>query len=374
MSDITKRFAAFSAACALLTACGGGAGVSTPSSNLTPTSPNGSQSARATFVVKVPAKANSPSSRRPAYITSNVQGIDFTVTQTGQYAPAYVFYALTPQSTYCSSSSSGLTCNLQVDAPPGNDTFVVKLYDSTKTGTAYVVATGNVTATIAAQQSNTISVTTDGVPAFATVGISNPYPASGTAQTIPLTVQATDADGNIIVGSFDQPIVLATTDTTGAITFSKSSLSQPSDLNGLTLIYNGATMASHQSVYVVSTSGTLGGTPANIQTDPQLSAKMPFYAGFAGAIASPGALYFAHPNSAPQTITVAGANGSIGPFTTDTACSAYVTITGTSPNFTVTPAATTFDPAIPAFAMGHCEFNVYDHGGNSTPVSVIVGQ
>ena len=162
--------------------------------------------------MKVPAKASSSSARRPHYLTANVKSIDFTVSQPGNAALGfYTFYALTPQSTYCTSSSSGLTCSLQVQAAPGADTFVVNLYDSVEPGQGFIVATGSLAQTISAQASNVISITTDGVPTLANIGLGNPYPATGNATSTPITLNIADPDGDITVGSYhDMPEIALT--------------------------------------------------------------------------------------------------------------------------------------------------------------------
>jgi len=231
----TMRALALVSTVALLAGCGGGAGAG--GSLGLPTQPvNNAKPASATFIVKIPAKASSSSTRRPHYITSNVKSIDFTVAQPGNAALGfYTFYTLTSQSNNCTTSASGLTCSLQVQAAPGTDTFTVNLYDATEPGQGFIVATGFVSATISAQSSNTITIITDGVPTLANIGLGNPYPSTGTATSTPVTLNIADADGDIIVGSYDMPLALTDSDTSGATTLSKTSLAQASDATGVTL-------------------------------------------------------------------------------------------------------------------------------------------
>ncbi len=317
-------------------------------------------------MVKIPAKPSS-SSRRPHYITSSVSGIDFTVTP-GNY---YVFYTLMPQATYCSSGPSGLTCTLNVPSPPGSDTFAVNLYDNTEPGLSYVVSTGKVTQTISPQASNVINVITDAIPTFVTLGISSPYPTAAVAAAVPLTLNISDPDGNIIIGSFGEPIAMATTDTTGAITFSKTALNQSSDATGLTLNYNGAPIGvSYASAVPTSTGNSLA-------IPPPSSGGMPFQPGFAGPVAAPALLYFAHATSAAQTVTITGANGSTAPFTLSTtaapygSCGGYATVSGSSPTFTVTPNAATF--ATPSYnSIGNCYLTATDSNAAVLPVPVMI--
>ena len=371
-----KRYVAVRAlvlvAALLADGCGGGSGVS--SGGVIPQKSTGA-GASATFVVKVPAKA-SGSTKHPHYITANVASIDFTVTQTANPGVSYyVFYALNAHESYCSSSGSGLTCTLAVAAPPGNDTFVVNLYDvsnGTSYGWAYVIATGNVTATISAQQSNTISITTDGVPTYGLIGLANNFPLSGSAATIPVTVNITDADGDIIVGSYDQAVALSDSDTSGATALSKTTLNGSSDANGITLSYSGATL-SNATITLTSTSPslTLEGVPPTMGT----ATLVP---GARGVNLSPSTLYFATATAAAQTLTASGANGGTAPFNVNAgACNGYATVTGSGPSFTVTPQnpTTSLSQGVPQVYSigGSCSLNVNDSQGDTTTIGVIIG-
>ena len=354
--------------CAMLVGCGGGGGTGAA----VPSPPDRNASATATFVVKVPARAVSSSSRQPHYITSNVQAIDFTVTQAANSSVgAYVFYPLTPQATYCASGASGLTCTLQVNAPPGSDTFVVRLYDQTETGLGYVVSTGTVTQTINAQASNTINVITDAVPTFITLGVTNPFPASGAAGSIPLNLTISDPDGNIIVGSFGAQLLMKTTDTSGAISFSKATLNQASDATGLTLNYTAAATGVSYA-YVTEPPSLL----VNSYVPPS-SGQMPFDPGFVGPVASPASLYFAHATSAAQTVTMTGANGATAPFTVSAtagpygSCGANVTVSGSSPTFTITPTSATF-AAMPVNTVGFCYLTATSSNSAVLPIPVMI--
>lgn len=370
------RFAALAAALGLLAGCGGGS--NSPGSSALPVQAGQNTNASATFVVKIPAKAASgTNSKRPHYITANVKAIDFTVTQTANPAySAYVFYALTPQSTYCTSGSSGLTCTLQVQAAPGSDTFVVNLYDGTEPGFSYIISTGYVIATIAAQQSNNISIVTDGVPTFAIAGLGNPFPPTGTAAPIPLMVFLTDGDGDLIVGSYDSSVQLSDSDMSGATTLSKTALNQASDTAGLTLAYTGAVLSSGATITVTSSNPLL--TCCYEYVNPTL-ATVALSPGGRGAQPSQQTFYFANTSAAAQTFMVTGANGGSGPFTVTTSgpggnsCSGIVNVTGTSPNFTVTPVASTTSTSVPQLSPGSCYIGVSDSQGDMTAMGVIVG-
>jgi hypothetical protein len=372
---IATRFAALAAAAAL-GSCGGGGGA--PSSPLLPANPSSGQksSSGATFVVKVPGKPVSGSTtKHPHYITANVQAISFSVTQTANPSySSFVFYALTPQSKYCTGTvQSGLTCTLAVAAAPGSDTFVVDLYDATEYYAAFVVATGNIVANISTQSSNTISITTDGVPTAGLIGLANAFPPTGSAATIPLTVDVTDPDGDLIVGSYDQPVTLSDSDTSGDTTLSATSLAGSSDTSGITLSYNGAALTSPTTITLTSNSPSLaaqGLSPTLYTTtlDP----------GAAGVNLSPSTLYFANIGATPQTLAASGVNGGTGPFTVNnSSCVDIVVVTGSSPNFTITPvgANTSLSQGYPAYYWtgGSCQLTFSDSKGNAGSIGVIVG-
>jgi hypothetical protein len=368
------RVVALASAVTLLAGCGGGAGAI--GSSTLPTQPtNAAKGTSATFIVKVPAKAGPSSSRRPHYITANVKSIDFTVSQPGNAALSfYTFYTLTPQSTYCTSSTSGLTCSLQVQAAPGADTFVVNLYDATEPGQGWVVATGSLVQTISAQTSNTISITTDGVPTFANLGLGNPYPATGSATSTPITLNIADPDGDIIIGSYDMPLALTDSDTSGATALSKTTLSQASDATGVVLNYTGAALANPATISLVSSS------PVLRNVSPTLASGVYAPAGI-GPIASPSTLYFSTASANAQTLTITGSPGSTGPFTVTepfggNGCGpgAFVTITGSSPTFTVTPNASTTSATAPTYLSSYgCQLAVTDSNNNTTYMGFIVG-
>ena len=119
----------------------------------------------------------------------------------------------------------------------------MKLYDATN-GTGNLLSTGSLTQTIVANTANTVNVTFNGVVASLSIGLG----ASGTAGTsasIPVMVNALDADGNTIVGpgvyvnASDTPltIALSDSDSSGATALSTTSVTQPT--SGITISYTG---------------------------------------------------------------------------------------------------------------------------------------
>ncbi|HTX56959.1 MAG TPA: hypothetical protein VMD47_07625 [Candidatus Acidoferrales bacterium] len=325
--------------------------------------------------MKVPAKpASGSTTKHPHYITANVQGISFTVTQAANPSySSFVFYALTPQSTYCTGTvSTGLTCTLAVAAAPGSDTFVVDLYDGTEMYAAFVVATGNLTQTILAQTSNDISITTDGVPTAGIIGLANAFPATGSAATIALTIDVTDPDGDVIVGSYDQPVTLSDSDTSGGTSLSSTSLAGSSDTSGVTLSYNGATLTGPATITLTSNSPAL----ASYGLSPTLNTAS-FSPGSRGVNLAPSVLYFATASAAAQTLTATGADGGTAPFSVSNNCGGIVSVSGSGPSFTVTPVAanTGLSQGYPAYYWtgGSCTLIVSDSEGDQSTIGVIVG-
>ncbi|HET9030306.1 MAG TPA: hypothetical protein VFN49_09015 [Candidatus Aquilonibacter sp.] len=365
MMRIITRAAALTVS-VLLAACGGAG-----SGGTSPAIPGKTaSSATATFVVKVPAKASVTSSKRAAYITSNVKGIDFTsISTSNSTLSTYVFYALTPSSSYCTGSvSAGLTCTLPVSAPPGQDSITVNLYDAVEPGQAYILSTGSITQTINDQQSNTVNITTNGVPTFGFLSSTAPYPPVGTATAVPLSLELTDPDGNIIVGSFDMPVTVSDSDTTGATTLSKTSLNQMSDVNGLSLNYNGVAIPA-ANLTVSSTSPALAG-----RVSPTLT-TFTVAPGGSGPVASPAVLYFANPQAAAQTVTLSESNGSSGTYAMTNGCGSFANVTGSGSTYTIAPVASTFSATAPLYyTYGLCTILFSDQNSGSVAVGVFIGQ
>ena len=369
-----QRQTALSAALAcslLLAACSGGS-TGTTAVPQAPISPQG-MTATAKFVVSIPhASIAQAGTRRPKYITAAVKGIDFSVTSnaaTGTPAPpayrGYVFYPLTPQSTYCTNGTTALTCTLAVQAWPGSDLITVNTYDQanpstpgSNNGPSHVVSTGYVTATIAPQQSNQINITTQGVVSHVQVSLDNPYPTG--ALTQPLHVMATDADDNVIIGAYDMPLSVTDSDTSGATSLSTAAIADSSVVPQVT--YTGAA-ASPATFSVQSTS------PVSVQNSYSGSAaagSVVLVANGMGITASPSSLYFAHPNSAAQSITLGGP-GTVAPYFANTVsdgkndptCIGIVSVSVTSPIVTVTPVG-----------AGTCWLKIYD---STTPTALSAG-
>ncbi|HET7813272.1 MAG TPA: hypothetical protein VFL13_02735 [Candidatus Baltobacteraceae bacterium] len=306
----TRILAGALAAGVTLAACGGGSGAGAGSA--VPHAPQQQQTtgATATFVVKIPPKRTTGNSvRGRKYLTANVQGIEFNVSQSGHTA-GYNYYAISPSASYCTAPPlGGLVCTLQVGALPGTDTFTVNTYDSAGTMLGNIISTGTVTANIVAGGSNTISIATSGVPTDVEMSVDNPFPNGPITQQI--HVLATDADANVIVGPYDAPIVLQNSDTTGTATLSATSLGSASDATALNVFYNGNPLAGGATITASVTgqgANYNGAYAATMHLGPQAP----------GVTSMPSFLSFVSATDTPQTIQLSGQNGATAPFTADT--------------------------------------------------------
>jgi hypothetical protein len=320
--------------------------------------------------VKIPAKLQTASKRTPKYLTADVQGIEFDVTQNnGTVNAGSVFYAISASQPYCTTpAGGGLTCTLAVQALPGDDTFAVTTFDQPNVSyDADVISTGFVEQTISAQTSNTVNVVTSGIPTAFVLSVDNQYPTLAGTQAVHLL--ALDADMNVIVGPYDTPITLSNSDPTGMLALSATSAASSTEASNLTLTWNGTVPTTWTTINVQANS-PLGGmyngdnTVGHIVLFPTLG----------GVLSAPTYLVFANANDSPQNITLSGTGPATAPFTADTntdgfndygvivndneaanfitGCAGVVSVSGTSPTFTVTPVHT-----------GMCNLNIRDSSG-----------
>lgn len=335
-TNITRTIVAAIGLAFAAAACSGGSGLTPAASQASPSSgPTGN----AIFVVKIPnpAVSSSAGDKRPAYLTPQVKGIDFSVNANDGTLPSnrgYAFFALTPQSTYCTTGPSALTCTLSVQAYPGNDLFQVATYDQSNPttpapnfGSSHVISTGFVTANIASGATNTIAITTAGIVSTVLIGLDNPYPATGTAFAQSVHVTGVDADNNVIVGNFDSPLSLTDSDTTGTTSLSTNSMASSGTA---TLNYTGATLATAATIKATTTS------PIDFYNRGPFNGQTTFLPGSASYWTAPQYLAFGGVSAAPQTITV---HGTSAVWSSVSGCIGTVTVSQTPPTYTITPVA-----------------------------------
>ena len=112
----------------------------------------------------------------------------------------------------CTTSPSGETCTVTIYAPPGQVTYQFDVFDANNNK----LATTTATYTIAPGTTPNLTTSVNGL--VASVVVTAPTLSAGTPFTGPITVQAFDAGGTLIVGStpYANPFTLTDNDTTGA--------------------------------------------------------------------------------------------------------------------------------------------------------------
>jgi streptogramin lyase len=190
----------------LLGGCAGRGIGSLPAANAT--------AASAPLALRLVIPAPNPSSgARPMYVSRNTQGLGISYGAHPATFPAITTPAIADDvssgSSLCTTNSDGSrTCNIAIPAPVGSDDFQVTAWDAVPASGSFSGANRlsgtTVTKTVTAGQANTLSFTLDGVVnsigLFVTPSSLVAAP-SGTSSTATLSVNATDIDNNIIMGS-----------------------------------------------------------------------------------------------------------------------------------------------------------------------------
>lgn len=252
--------ASLAGALLVLPACGGGGGGSTsavPAATATAAAQGtlGPMGAVA-FSLTVPSAGSGASSARaPKFVSPSTASM---VVSLQNAATPLATIDLSPTSPGCASVPGGTQCTTTAPAPVGNDTFVVTTYDGAG-GSGHLLSTATLGATIAANQTNTVSLVLNGVVAAASVLLGSTSVLVGNATSVAVTVVGYDSAGNVIIGpgNYSAPVALTNSDTSGATTLSTNSVVAPG--TNVTLRYtggslNGATITPHV--------GATAGTPA----------------------------------------------------------------------------------------------------------------
>jgi uncharacterized repeat protein (TIGR03803 family) len=277
----------------LIAAC---SGISGPGTQVPSTGGFGKpQSVAARIVVKFPARGHRPKHRGPQYVSEATQSIVFTLTDVDGVAPPAGFttsMTLTFASPHCTGSGPYI-CSTNWTVPAASDSFSVAAYDAAA-GAGKLLSKNTITQTIAVGAS-TIGVTLDGVPA--TISLA-PMPTTGiiggTLTATQFAVGAQDPDGYTIVGAYSTPIVLSSSDSTGAITLATSGGDSPpasellSSTDVATIAYNGNVIDP-----ATITAAATGATSASaiFLADQRLSSFSAFDAQASGLIDVGGELY-----------------------------------------------------------------------------------
>lgn len=265
-----------------LAACGGGGGGAglpvahgaAPAPATTPTAgPQGF--APVSFTITLP-KVASAKSRTTLFVSPYTTSISVSVNST------------TPQVFACTPP----TCSGSFEAPAGGSVnFLFTALDAQ----GKADADASVTQVIAANGSNVISVTLNGVVASATLSASPAGLSSAATGTSTISATAYDVDGDVITGTYAAPIVVSTTDTTGTIALSGATLTGGTSTATLTYTYSAATAYSENHIGLGQTSAT--------ETGPQ--AQAPFEVGRTFYTFFPNAVVGFAPGATTPTRTIA---------------------------------------------------------------------
>jgi streptogramin lyase len=273
----------------LVAGCGGGG-----STGSAPTVPNGSTPQQQTQSVNVVMHWNSTgtssSARRPQYIGA---ALSLGVSINGG-TPQYLNAPVT---------------TMAMAAPVGTDTFEFTTYDEPNGG-GNVISTAAVTKQIILGTTTTISAALNGVVASYALTIGNSNPPAGVAVSEQVSINAFDADGNLIAGTasnYEQSFTLSIVDPakSGQLTLSRTSV--PSRSTIVTLHYAGGTLSAASIVATAPglspAAATFAPTPTFYQFSIPTSTNRPLWI----AAGSDGNMWFTEsPGGKVARITPAG--------------------------------------------------------------------
>ncbi|HET9029323.1 MAG TPA: hypothetical protein VFN49_04035 [Candidatus Aquilonibacter sp.] len=234
---------------ALAAACAGGGG-SAPG---LPSTPIGRSTplvySKALMTMKIPAQPKNASAKRPAFVSPATQTVEVYAYSLSSPSPmpsasatpyaAQIFPVTTPSP--CSQAADGSkTCTFDVQAPVGQDQFVVLTYAEPSPGPSSiplaVFESGIVNVSLSSSPAP-LNFTLTGLPVSVDVAVASPQPSMtpstqimpvGTASSpMPLALTPRDASGAaILTDTFYQPVTLAVYPTDAGVNLSLAAPSQ----------------------------------------------------------------------------------------------------------------------------------------------------
>jgi hypothetical protein len=246
---VLKRALALTALVSLA-GCGGGGRSASSLPHVAAAAPASSGRATTSFVVTIPrATPASANSRAPRYVSPATQSLGITI-DPGTGNQSFTAMNIGPGDPNCNNPTpvSPLTCTVSVAVAPGSHTFDFRTYDQRLDGNGNPqgsVLSANIgfPFTVVPGQNNALKFVLQGIPASISVlaqpnqdvrgdqtggfDLYGAYKADGTT-LFPrkVTVVATDADGNFIVGPGAPTITLTSSDTS-ALSNGVASASNP---------------------------------------------------------------------------------------------------------------------------------------------------
>jgi hypothetical protein len=223
--------------------CGGGAGRSTVMPSGAGATATSTAVGSATVQLTIPiatAAANAVGHATPQYVSSGTASI--TIKQGSALLGTFNTTATSPG---CAATTAGLQCSFSIAPLVGtNQVFTVTAYTQANAAGA-VLSSGTTTATVAANTNTPIAVTMGGQ--VASLGVTLPNVAAGSAVSAPFVVLAKDAAGSTIIGpgSYSSPITISAGANGGLIQLSvnggsaASSIQVTSPADVPRIVYNG---------------------------------------------------------------------------------------------------------------------------------------
>jgi hypothetical protein len=194
--------------CTLAGCGGGGPSTSVPPPPPTPTpGPN----VPVAFAIVIPAKFGSSQAHAPRYVSPATQVVQISVN--GGAPQTFQVSGGQPCTNPPSMPGNGTCTVFGIQAPLGNDTFVVTLLD----GANHVLSSGTTQQTILQDVTNTVAVTFNGVAVGLRIALSNAAPPTGVYTRIAVSLTPLDAAGYSIIGAPGSlpAITVTDSDTTG---------------------------------------------------------------------------------------------------------------------------------------------------------------
>jgi len=247
--------AAALAAVVLLSGCGGAGSVVAPAQPLVaPTAPLPASMGTVMLTLGIPRGASS-ARRAPRYVSPNsaflgvtiltVNGVPPTTTQVPAAVNPLNVALSTASGGNCTTAPTGETCTVAIPAPTGQVSYRFDLSDASNNK----LSTLTQTFTIAPGVTTNLQATLNGIPASVVIIV--PRLNRGTSFSGPITVEAFDASGALIVGSAPYASAFTLTDsdasghtslTNNAVTGVTITVTSPNDV--VILNYDGQPNAS----------------------------------------------------------------------------------------------------------------------------------
>jgi hypothetical protein len=251
-------------AAAAFTACSGTntiyvAPTSVPTSGPTPTGQPSASTSTVSFNVIVPNGGGSARHRPNVVVpaTSLSVVIQLDSVNSVATAPPATTTNLSATTAGCEQTSTQLSCVINVSAPVGSLVYTLSVYGAAN-GTGPSLGAGNLAVTTTAGATAVAPATLTGTVAKIVVTVGGA--SLGANITLPVTVQAEDAAGNTVLGTYTNAIALTDSDASGQTTLSSSATNVTSGATVITLTYAGGAMAAPATI----NASAAGISPANI--------------------------------------------------------------------------------------------------------------